>query len=140
MRLLRQLSEIKFEPLDHPYERSMVLDLQSHFIDDDWDTELKNEQWLTNPKEFKADGTKPDLGSYFVYPTIIEATKGRQLIRAYFIRTHGAAGEKDMRIRICKQKTNGKSGYRDAVVAMGKDVTDAWHRFTTVFSQPAAWR
>lgn len=146
MRLLRQLSEITAEPVEHPYERSMVLDLQSRFIDDDWDTELKNESWLTKPEEFdqlKADNAKPDLSSYVVYPTIIEATKGNQLIRAYFIRTASPAwpGDKNLRIRICKQKTTGKSGYRDSVVAMGKDVDDVWQRFDSIFNKPAnGWR
>lgn len=135
LELLRQLTEVKFESLDHPFDRRMVLKLQAYFVDDDWETELKEEPELLYPKDMHP---MPDLSNYLVYPTVLEAFKGAYKIRAYFIRSFTVrASSHTNRIRICSfgDKTRGKRGYRDAKIVAGDDADDAWRKFTIAFKQ-----
>lgn len=139
MSLLKQLTEIKFEPLEHPFDRRMALELQSYFIGDGWDTDFETEEWLTDPKSFKLDGTHPDLSSYPVHPYTLVMKKDNYELRAYFIReTNRRNADQTARIRICKKNTRskgGKGGYRDAKIIAGSSAADVWRKFNIAFKQ-----
>lgn len=139
MNLLKQLIEIKFEPLSHPFDKRMALELQSYFIEDGWDTEFETEEWLTDPESFQLDGTHPDLSSYLVHPYTLVMKKDQYELRAYFIReTNRHNADDTARIRICKKNRrgkDGKGGYRDAKIIAGSSAEDVWRRFNIAFKQ-----
>ena len=132
---MRLLEVIKFEPLDYPFDRRMALELQAYFVEDDWETDFVEEPWLSEPNKFQLDGTHPDVGGYHVYPTVLEARKGKYAIRVYFIRASRFSGDDNERIRICSVNRKHFQGYLDGKICMGDTAAEAWRAFNITFKQ-----